>query len=184
MLPQFDSPTTNGFRGGDVGNLNTQIGPVDYAAQLAARGDIIATPFSAHPDNIENFFETGVTYTQNIAVTGSNEFGDIRASYTLLDQKGMVPNTDLKRHSFSLSSGYKLTKKLSIQTNANYVKSLSDNRPNLSYGTENIMYLINCWIGRQIDLNTMRDYWQAGRSRFESIQFQLQLPRQSIFQFV
>ncbi len=171
MLPQFDSPTTNGFRGGDVGNLNTQIGPVDYAAQLAARGDIIATPFSAQPDNIKNFFETGVTYTQNIAVTGSNEFGDVRASYTLLDQKGMVPNTDLKRHSFSLSSGYKLTKKLSIQTTANYVKSLSDNRPNLSYGTENIMYLLNCWFPRQIDLNTSRNYWQAGRTELNQFNF-------------
>ena len=78
MLPQFDSPTSNGFRGGDVGNLNTQIGPVDYTAQLAARGDITPTPFTAQPDNIKDFFETGVTYTQNIAVTGSNEFGDIR----------------------------------------------------------------------------------------------------------
>ena len=171
LLPQFDSPTSNGFRGGDVGNLNTQIGPVDIAAQLAARGEIIPTPFAAQPDNIKNFFETGVTYTQNIAVTGSNEFGDIRASYTLLDQKGMVPNTDLRRHSFSLSSRYKLTKKLSIQTNANYVKSLSENRPNLSYGTENIMYLINCWIGRQIDLNSLRNYWQAGRVGLNQFNF-------------
>ncbi len=171
LLPQFDSPTSNGLRGGDVGNLNTQIGPVNLAAQLAARGEITPTPFSAQPDNIKNFFETGVTYTQNIAVTGSNEFGDIRASYTYLDQKGMIPNTDLKRHSFSLSSGYKLTKKLSIQTNANYVKSLSSNRPNLSYGTENIMYLINCWIGRQIDLSSLQNYWQAGRVGLNQFNF-------------
>ncbi|WP_276369750.1 SusC/RagA family TonB-linked outer membrane protein [Chryseolinea sp. H1M3-3] len=171
LLPQFDSPTSNGLRGGDVGNLNTQIGPVDLAAQLAARGEITPTPFTAHPDNIKDFFETGVTYTQNVAVTGSNEFGDIRASYTLLDQKGMVPNTDLKRHSFSLSSGYKLTQKLRIQTNANYVKNLSDNRPNLSYGTENIMYLINCWLGRQIDLNSLRNYWQAGRVGLNQFNF-------------
>lgn len=171
LLPQFDSPTSNGFRGGDVGNLNTQIGPVDLAAQLAARGEITPTPFTAQPDNIKNFFETGVTYTQNIAVTGSNEHGDVRVSYTYLDQKGMIPNTDLKRHSFSLSSGYNLTKKLKIQTSANYVKNLSNNRPNLSYGTENIMYLINCWMGRQIDLNSMRDYWQAGRVGLNQFNF-------------
>jgi TonB-linked SusC/RagA family outer membrane protein len=171
LLPQFDSPTLNGYRGGDVGNLNTQIGPVNLPSQLAKRGEIIPTPFVAYPDNIKDFFETGVTYTQNVAVSGSNEFGDIRASYTLLDQKGIVPNTDLKRHTFSLSSGYKLTKKLSIQTNANYVKGLSDNRPNLSYGTENIMYLINCWIGRQIDMNAMRNYWQAGREGLNQFNF-------------
>jgi TonB-linked SusC/RagA family outer membrane protein len=171
LLPQFDSPTSNGFRGGDVGNLNTQIGPVDVASQLEARGEIIPTPFTAQPDNIKDFFETGLTYTQNIAVSGSNEFGDIRASYTYLDQKGMIPNTDLKRHSFSLSSGYKLTKKLKIQTSANYVKNLSDNRPNLSYGTENIMYLINCWLGRQVNINSLRDYWQAGRVGLNQFNF-------------
>jgi TonB-linked SusC/RagA family outer membrane protein len=171
LLPQFDSPTSNGFRGGDVGNLNTQIGPVDLARQLEERGAITPTPFTAQPDNIKNFFETGVTFTQNIAVAGSNELGDIRASYTLLDQKGIVPNTDLRRHSFSLSSGYKLTKKLRIETNANYVKSLSDNRPNLSYGTENIMYLINCWMGRQVNLNSLRNYWQAGRVGLNQFNF-------------
>jgi TonB-linked SusC/RagA family outer membrane protein len=171
LLPQFDSPTSNGFRGGDVGNLNTQIGPVDLASQLAARGEIIPTSFIARPDNVKDFFETGITYTQNIAVTGSNEFGDIRASYTHLDQKGMIPNTDLKRHSFSLSSSYKLTKKLKIQTNANYVKNLSNNRPNLSYGSENIMYLINCWLGRQLDLNALRNYWQAGREGLNQFNF-------------
>ncbi|MEJ7644550.1 MAG: SusC/RagA family TonB-linked outer membrane protein [Chryseolinea sp.] len=171
LLPQFDSPTSNGFRGGDVGNLNTQIGPVDITAQLAARGEITPTPFSARPDNIKDFFETGVTFTQNVAVTGANEFGDVRASYTYLDQKGMIPNTDLKRHSFSLSSSYKLTKKLKIQTNANYVKNLSNNRPNLSYGTENIMYLINCWIGRQVNVESLRDYWQAGRVGLNQFNF-------------
>lgn len=171
LLPQFNSPTSNGFRGGDVGNLNTQIGPVDVTSQLAARGNITATPFSAQPDNVKDFFETGVTYSQNVAVSGSNDHGDIRASYTLLDQKGMIPNTDLKRHSFSLSSRYKLTNKLTVQTNANYVKGISNNRPNLSYGTENIMYLINCWLGRQVDLKSMRNYWQAGREGLNQFNF-------------
>jgi TonB-linked SusC/RagA family outer membrane protein len=163
LLAQFDSPTTKGLRGGDVGNLNSQIGPFDVASQLAARGDIIPTPFSPQPNNIKDFFETGVTFTQNVAVSGGNEFGEVRASYTYLDQKGMVPNTDLKRHSFSLSAGYKLTKKFSIQTTANYIKSMSDNRPNLSYGTENVMYLINCWLGRQVNINSLKNYWQANR---------------------
>ena len=171
LLPQFDSPTSNGFRGGDVGNLNSQIGPFDLASQLEKRGNITPTPFTAQPDNVRDFFETGVTYTQNVAVTGSNELGDVRASYTLLDQKGMIPNTDLKRHTFSISSNYKLTKRLKVQTSANYVKNVSDNRPNLSYGTENIMYLINCWLGRQVSINSLKNYWQAGREGLNQFNF-------------
>jgi TonB-linked SusC/RagA family outer membrane protein len=170
-IRQFDSPTSNGFRGGDVGNLNTIIGPVDYATQLALRGDIIPTPFSAQPDNIRDFFETGITVAQNVAVSGGNEFGDVRASYTYLDQKGMIPNTDLKRHNFALAAGYKLTKKLSFRATANYIKNISDNRPSLSYGTENIMYLFNCWFPRQLNINSFRDYWQAGRENLNQFNF-------------
>jgi TonB-linked SusC/RagA family outer membrane protein len=163
LLKQFDSPTAGGVRGGDVGNLFTRIGPVDLAAQLAARGDITATSWLARPDNVKDFFETGVTYTQNVALTGSNERSDFRVSYTYLDQKGSVPNTDLRRNTFSVSGGYKLNDKLTVRAVINYIKNQSNNRPNLSYGTENIMYLFNCWLGRQVDLNAMRDYWMAGR---------------------
>jgi TonB-linked SusC/RagA family outer membrane protein len=171
LIKQFDGPTSNGFRGGDVGNLNTIIGPVDYATQLALRGDITPTPFVPQPDNIKDFFETGVTVAQNVAVSGGNEFGDVRASYTYLDQKGMIPNTDLKRHNFSLGAGYKLSKKLSVRATANYIKNLSDNRPSLSYGTENIMYLINCWFPRNLNIHSFRNYWQAGRENLNQFNF-------------
>lgn len=171
LIKQFDSPTSNGLRGGDVGNLNTIIGPVDYATQLAQRGDIQATPFRPQPNNIKDFFETGVTFTQNVAVSGGNEHGDVRASYTYLDQKGIVPNTDLKRHNFNVSAGYKLNRKLTVRTTANYIKNISDNRPSLSYGTENIMYLFNCWFPRSLNINSFRNYWQAGRVDLNQFNF-------------
>lgn len=163
LINQFDSPTTNGFRGGDVGNLFTSIGPVNLDQQLAARGNIIATPWIARPDNIQDFFETGVTQTHNVGLTGSNSNGDFRLSYTWLDQVGTVPNTDLKRNTLSFAGGYNLSERLKVRTAINYLTNKSANRPNLSYGTENIMYLFNCWLGRQVDVSAMRDYWMDGR---------------------
>lgn len=171
LLRQFDSPTANGYRGGDVGNLNTQIGPFDLSKQLAERGEITPTPFIAYPDNVKDFFEQGLTYTQNVAVTGANEHGDVRASYTFMDQKGIVPNTGLNRHTFSVSSGYKLTDRLSVRSSANYIKNLSNNRPNLSYGTENLMYLFNCWFQPNHNISSLRNYWQAGREGLNQFNF-------------
>ena len=171
LLPQFDSPTSNGFRGGDVGNLFTSIGPVDLNAQLAARGTINNTPFAAQPDNIRDFFETGVTQTHNVALAGSNEKSDFRLSYTWLDQTGTVPNTDLKRNTVAFAGGYNLSPKLKVRTAINYVNSNSDNRPNLSYGTENIMYLFNCWLGRSVNVASLRDYWIAGREGLNQFNF-------------
>jgi TonB-linked SusC/RagA family outer membrane protein len=171
LLPQFDSPTSNGFRGGDVGNLFTSIGPVNLDQQLAARGSINATPWAAQPDNVRDFFETGVTQTHNMALTGSNNNGDFRLSYTWLDQIGTVPNTDLKRNTISFAGGYNLSERLRVRTAINYLTNKSANRPNLSYGTENIMYLFNCWLGRQVDVSAMRDYWMAGREDLNQFGF-------------
>ncbi|NJM25326.1 MAG: TonB-dependent receptor [Bacteroidia bacterium] len=171
LIKQFDGPTSNGLRGGDVGNLFTRIGPVDLAAQLAARGDITATPWVAQPDNVRDFFETGLTYAQNVALSGSNDNGDIRLSYTYLNQTGIVPNTDQKRNTISLAGGYKLTDKLSFRTTANYIAGESGNRPNLSYGTENIMYLLNCWFPRSLNIASFRDYWQEGREGLNQFNF-------------
>jgi len=170
-LAQFDSPTSNGLRGGDVGNLFPALGVVDLNAQLAARGTITPTPWTAYPDNVKDFFQTGVTSTNNIAVTSSNDKGDFRMSYTYLDQKGFIPNTDLKRNTFSISGGYKLSDKLKVHTTVNYIDNKSGNRPSLSYGTENIMYLFNNWFSPSQNIESLRNYWQAGREGLNQFNF-------------
>ena len=130
--PQFNSPRTfNGqtipFLGGD---LNAPAGSV-----------ITATPWLPDVNGVANFFETGRTMTNNVAVVGSNKEGDFRLSYTNLDQTGIVPNTDLKRNTVSFTGGYNLTDKFSARAFVSYIKNNSGNRPSISYGTENIMYL-------------------------------------------
>ncbi|WP_229311073.1 SusC/RagA family TonB-linked outer membrane protein [Larkinella soli] len=151
--PQYDSPRTlNGqpipFRGGD---LNAPAGSV-----------ITPTPWAPETDNLRKFLQTGRTSTTSIAVTGSNEAGNFRLAHTLLDQKGIVPNTDLKRYTTSLSGGYNFTKKFSANAFVSYLKGESGNRPSISYGTESIMYLFNCWLPPSVQLEPMREYWMRG----------------------
>ena len=151
--PQYNSPRTlNGvvipFKGGD---LNAPAGSV-----------ITATPWVADKDNLKNFLQTGSTLTNNVALVGANENGDFRLGYTNLDQKGIVPNTDLKRNTFSLSSSYNFTKKFSARSYVSYINSNSSNRPSISYGTESIMYLFNCWLPASVDVSDMQPLWMTG----------------------
>lgn len=153
LYPQFNSPRTLGgqpidFRGGD---LNAPAGSI-----------ITPTPWVADPDGIKNFFQTGRTLTNNVALVGSNEKGDFRLSYTNLDQTGIVPNTDLRRNTVSFGGGYNLSSKFSARAFVSYIKSESDNRPSISYGTENIMYLLNCWLPRSVDVSDLENYWMTG----------------------
>ncbi|RDB05377.1 SusC/RagA family TonB-linked outer membrane protein [Runella aurantiaca] len=129
LLPQFDSP-------------------------IAADGTRTPTPFIPHPDNVNQFFQTGKTFTNNIAITGGNEKGDFRLSYTDLNQTGILPNTDYKRRTVSLNAGWNLTKKLSIRATGNYVVDGSDNRTNWG------LYFI--WFGRQVDMEKLQNYQAPG----------------------
>lgn len=159
LIAQHNSPTSNGYRGGDISLIDDGI--LGSPADLAARGTITPTPF-VPGNNLKEFYETGITSNTNVSVTGSNEKGDFRLSYTLLDQKGIIPNTDIKRNTFAINTGYNLSPKLNVRISANYVHSESDNRPNLTYGTESIIYLLHCWMGQHVDLNSLKDYWIPG----------------------
>lgn len=153
---QFDSPTTNGFRGSDVAINN--------------RGDVIATPWVSHPNNIKDFFNTGSKFYNNLALSGGNEKGTYRLSLSSLNDKGVIPNNNLDRYQISLNSSYKLTSKLTSSINFNYMKQKSDNRPDNGYGRNTFMYIFT-WMTRQVDINSLRNYWQAGYEGLRQFQF-------------
>ena len=156
-IKQFDSPSTdingNIVRGGDV------------IARTRADGtytDITPTPWVSRPDNIRNFFETGVTFNNNIAVTSNGDNGSTRLSYTNFRNKGVIPNTDLDRDGIALSLTQNLTDKLTVDVFADYIFTRSNNRPAIGFGYENVMYGFN-WTGRQTNIEALKDYWQAGQ---------------------
>ena len=72
LVKQFDSPSVgaNGsiVRGGDV------------IARTLANGsftEITPTPWISRPDNIRNFFETGVTSQNNFAISSAGDNGSL-----------------------------------------------------------------------------------------------------------
>ncbi|MHA7864915.1 SusC/RagA family TonB-linked outer membrane protein [Flagellimonas marinaquae] len=146
LIPQFDSPRADGTRGGDT---------------FVSDAPITPTPWVSNPDNTKDFFETGITKTNSIAISKSGEMGNMRLSFQNLDQEGTLPNTDLERNSLNFSGSLNVSDKVKVNANINYIKTDSDNRPAVGYGTESIMYLF-IWYGRQLNTNSLRDYWQPG----------------------
>lgn len=153
---QFNSPTTNGFRGGDVALNN--------------RGDVIETPWISQPNNIKDFFDKGHKYYNNVAVSGGNDKGNYRVSLTSLNEKGVVPNNNLDRYQLNFSGSYKLTSKLTSSINFNYMKQTSTNRPDNGYGRNTVMYFFT-WMTRQVDINSLRNYWQPGLEGTRQFQY-------------
>lgn len=150
--PSFD-PAINGADGID----NDGDGTVDESGEgvLIDQFTGAQQPWVAHPDNVKSIFETGVTFTNNIAVTAAGDKAHARFSFTNMDQKGMVPNTDLKRNTFNLAFGMKLNDKISTDGNVTYTALKSDNRPAVGYAGDNIIQQ-TIWSGRQVDWDYLR----------------------------
>ena len=58
-------------------------------------------------DNINNFFETGITNNQNISIEVGKADKNIRASINYLDDKSPVPNNTFKRINYTITGFYK-----------------------------------------------------------------------------
>jgi TonB-linked SusC/RagA family outer membrane protein len=108
-------------------------------------------PLTPNPDGWEDYWETGRSITNNVAVSGSNEKGSFRLSYGKLDQDGIMYNNDYWRKNLKLNIVHDFTDKFSATVSAEYVKSGSDNR---SYqdGQQFI------WSHRQTDWAKLKDY--------------------------
>ena len=165
LIPQFDSPSVDvdgkPIRAGDVITRTWPDGTYT---------PITPTPWVSRPDNVRDFLETGLTYHNNIALNLSGEKGSTRISYSHLRNKGIMPNTDLKRDGLAISLDQDVDDRLNVSAFLNYVNSRSDNRPNLGYGYENPMYGF-IWTGRQTNIKSLRNYWQAGQEGLRHYDF-------------
>jgi TonB-linked SusC/RagA family outer membrane protein len=168
-LPDYQNEYGQG-RGGvyNIGDGGRSWGPPLDGRQIAvpvntewppSEGEIVT--WEPYPDNVKEFYETGHTFTNNVALTAGNDQGNIRLSWTNLSQTGMVPNTDLTRNTVAVNTGYKLTEKLRFNAAVNYIHNNSDNRPVVAYGNESVAYTW-IWEGRQVRTDKMRDYWVKG----------------------
>ncbi len=152
LIPQFDSPVT--LPNGDV------VRGADLA--LYSSLPITPTPYVNYPDNVADFYATGSTAINNLAISGGGETGDFRLSATDLRSESFIPGVNLKRKTIAGRFGFRPVEKLSVDASVNYTNSGSDNRPAGGYGSENINYDLTGWYGRQINTASLRDYWQPG----------------------
>ncbi|MHA6247520.1 SusC/RagA family TonB-linked outer membrane protein [Pontibacter sp. CAU 1760] len=85
-------------------------------------------PLTPQPDNWDEFWETGKTFFNSVALSGGTDKGSFRLSVGRLDQTGIMYNNDFRRNNISLNSAYNLTPKLKAVVSGEYIQSESDNR--------------------------------------------------------
>lgn len=120
-------------------------------------------PFTAAEGNVKEFFRTGLTAINNIALSKAYKTGDFRLSYTNASKKGIVPNTNLQRNTIGVSWGQDmLNDKLSFRVNSSLIMNGSSNVPNAGYDESSSVMYGWLWLPRQVDINDLKDYWKPG----------------------
>ncbi|MFD0933054.1 SusC/RagA family TonB-linked outer membrane protein [Psychroflexus salinarum] len=130
-------------------------------------GEKIPLPWiSRGEDNLDNFFRTGVVSNTTVAVTAGNAERNIRVSVGSRYQRGIVPNTELNNSNFSVSGRFKHDK-LTVDASLNYNKQQSDNIPEVAFSSQSFIYNLALWMGANVDVNDLKDYWIPGQEGFQ-----------------
>lgn len=161
LIAQFDSPVQlpdgSSVRGGDTSLYNGQ--------------SITPTPFNSNPNNLKDFYKTGVTTINNIAISNGFDTGIYRLSFTDLSSESIIPGVNLDRQTVSTKLNFKPSNKTEITSSINYVNSSSDNRPSNGYGSENVNYSLVAWGPRSLNINSLKNYWQPGLEGIQQYSF-------------
>ena len=115
-------------------------------------------PWVAGANGIEDFFETGISWRNNIALTGGTETATYRLSYTNENSTGVLPNSEIGKNTISLNSSLALTDKLNVSTSANYVNQQAVGRYGTGYDGTNVMQSFGQWFQTNVDIAQLRDY--------------------------
>lgn len=93
--------------------------------------DGVSRPDNPQPNNEKLLYKNGMQSTHTVSVSGGNEWGTIRASYTRLDNQAVLPNSNFSQNTFNLGANMKLSQKLSVQVTTSYFVNKYLNAPQL-----------------------------------------------------
>jgi len=85
--------------------------------------------YSPQPDNIRDFFRTGISANNSIGISGGTEKMQTYLSYTNNYIQGIVPEHALNRHTVNLRLPNQITKWLSTDAKITYINQDIENRP-------------------------------------------------------
>lgn len=112
------------------------------------------TPWESHPDNVNNYFRTGLESNSTVSFSHSLESFNYRLGLGNISARGTYPNQTLSRRQLNFKGSADLTDRLTAQVTANYVDSEAQGRVGLDYGSGLNPFLQFTHFGqRQVDLS-------------------------------
>jgi len=135
VIPDFQYTYGQGLDGVMSTDLNSAqaSGRKSWGAPIDGNTNYVAVDglhhtYTAKKNNLQNFYQTGSTFTNSVALAGGNEKTVYRFSAADLNSNGILPKTTYDRKTLNLTLASKLTDKLSVDALAQYNLETGTNR--------------------------------------------------------
>ncbi len=121
------------------------------------------SPWISRPNNIKEWFNTGISVQNSVSVTSNGEKASGRISYTNDKTDGIINNTGQQQNSLNTNIRLTPSNKFSASVNFNYVKKESDNLPVNGYSWADIFG----WLQRDFPTQTVKDlFYERGNEGY------------------
>lgn len=120
-------------------------------------GNPTTSPWSPATSDYRDFFKTGVSYTNNVAISKAYDNSAFRISYTNTAMTGYLPNSSQYKNTVSVNGNImSKDKKLNVFTSVNFFNSRTKGRQDTGYGDNNIMVKFTQWGQRQLNMDELK----------------------------
>ncbi len=121
--------------------------------------EALTRPYSNVDNQLNEFFNRGTTLSNSISLSGNSKGFNYRASYSNVNQDGIVDNTSYKRNTLSLSAGAKLSDRVNTSFNISYANTAQNTAQEGSRAFEgNNAYSMAVQSPVNIPFGELRDY--------------------------
>ena len=125
-----------------------------------SKGAPTTSAWSPATSDFRDFFRTGVSFTNNVAISQSYGNSAFRISYTNTDLKGYVPNSSQVKNAFNVSGNLmSKDRKLNVFTVVNFFNQRATGRAETGYGDNNVMVKFTQWGQRQLNMEELKDLY-------------------------
>jgi TonB-linked SusC/RagA family outer membrane protein len=128
-LPKLQNEYGQGTNGVYANSTGNSWGPKFGSTPTVANGLIQSgqtIPYNPYPNNIKNFFETGILSDNNLSINSGDAKQNFTFSAGYLYQKGILPNTSVKRASVKFGANTVLRDKIKLGGSVTITNTLQD----------------------------------------------------------
>ena len=122
-----------------------------------------ATPWVAAANDPTTFFQTAVSTLNSVFVDGGDDRGTFKVGFTDNNDKGYIPNSDVRKDQLNFAGTLNVSPKLTVTTNLNFSRTAGLGRYGTGYGSENLMTNFRQWWETNVDIKQLKQAYDMGQ---------------------